>query len=728
MIRPTVVGAPSSFPSVGLDGAWRAAVADEELRRRFIDDTFDDSNWSPIPVPGHWRSTSEFAQSDGSLLYRTRFAQPAPPDDRRVFVTFDGIFYQGDVWLDGDYLGDTEGYFFPHTFEITEALHLRDEHVLAVEVACWPQDDRAKKRNLTGVFQHWDCIDPASNPGGIWQPVRIEETGPVRIRHFRARCVEAAADVAVVALRAVLDTDVAGAATLTTQVAGVTHLESRRLAAGENRLEWKVTVADPARWWPRALGDQPLHDLRVAVALDGAPTSDERTVRIGFRTVEMDDWIVAVNGERLFLKGANYGPTRAALGEATRDDVRGDVAAAAEAGLDLLRVHGHVGHPELYAAADEAGMLVWQDFPMQWGYARTVRAQARRQAREMVDLLAHHPSVAIWCAHNEPMALDVGPDVWEDPAAERRLAVRGALAQLLPTWNKSVLDGSVKRVLEHTDGTRPVVAHSGVFPHLPQLDGTDTHLYFGWYHGSERELPVLLRRWPRLARFVSEFGAQAVPDSCAFMAPERWPHLDWDHLRQHHGLQRAIFDRYVPPDAYATFDEWRLATQRYQARLVRRHVEELRRLKYRPTGGFCQFLFADAQDAVSWSVLDAERRPKLAYTALTEACRPVIVVADRLPAHLHPGDALALDVHVVSDLRVPVGAARVTARLSWPGGAEERVWIGDVPADSCVRVGTLGLVAPDADGEITLDLFLEADGTEATNHDATTVHAGDHSH
>ena len=42
---------------------------------------------------------------------------------------------------------------------------------------------------------------------------------------------------------------------------------------------------------------------------------------------------------------------------------------------------------ELYAAADRAGLLLWQDLPLQWGYARGTRKQAARQAREAVDLL-----------------------------------------------------------------------------------------------------------------------------------------------------------------------------------------------------------------------------------------------------------------------------------------------------------------------------------------------------
>ena len=49
--------------------------------------------------------------------------------------------------------------------------------------------------------------------------------------------------------------------------------------------------------------------------------------------------------------------------------------------------------------------------------------------------------------------------------------------------------------------------------------------------------------------------------------------------------------------------------------MIRFHIETLRRLKYRPTGGFCHFSFADGYPAVSWSVLDHERRPKAGYEA-----------------------------------------------------------------------------------------------------------------
>ncbi|MBA2281484.1 MAG: hypothetical protein H0W25_09665 [Acidimicrobiia bacterium] len=711
-----------------LGGEWRAAVADEGLRRAFLEPGFDDGSWAPITVPGHWRRTDAFADSDGPVLHRRSFEHAPPAPDRRSWLVLDGLFYQGDVWLDGTYVGDTEGYFAPHTFEVTAPLAAGAEHLLAVEVTCAPQPDKGAKRNLTGVFQHWDCLDDTWNPGGIWRPVRIEQTGPVRIRDLRVLCREANAERAVVVLRANLDAAEPLSVEVRSSIGAVDHALTRPLAAGENHVEWTITVERPALWWPWALGDQPLHDVVVEVAATDRPdeVSHRRRLRTGLRQVELRDWICSVNGERLFLKGSNMGPTRHALADATPAELATDVELAKRVGLDLLRIHAHVTRPELYEAADEAGLLLWQDLPLQWGYARQVRKQAVRQAGAAVRLLGHHPSVAIWCGHNEPIAIDttdVGDDVWQ----LARTGARFLAAMELPTWNRSVLDRSIARELRRADGSRPVIPHSGVWPHLPQLDGTDTHIYFGWYHGDERDLPRFLAAVPRLARFVTEFGAQSIPEEASFCEPERWPDLDWERLAARHKLQKSNFDKHVPPADHATFDGWRKATQAYQGRLVKRHIEELRRLKYRPTGGFAQFSFADAAPLVSWAVLGHDRAEKSSFAALRAACQPVIVVADRLPAALRPGQVVALDLHVVSDLRVPLADLVCTATASWPGGSRRWRFAGDVGPDGCERVGTIELEAPDVAGELVLDLEVTAAAGvlphAVRNRDGTTVAA-----
>ena len=162
------------------------------------------------------------------------------------------------------------------------------------------------------------------------------------------------------------------------------------------------------------------------------------------------------------------------------------------------------------------------------------------------------------------------------------MAIRALAGQELPTWNSTILDRSMKRALQKSDGSRPVIAHSGVWPHLPTLDGTDGHFYFGWYHGEERDFPDLCRRLPRhgavrhRVRRAGRAGGRGLLRAGSVARP------GWERLGRHHSLQKAFFDRHVPPADYDTFDEWREATQRYQASVIKHHVETLRRLKYRP--------------------------------------------------------------------------------------------------------------------------------------------------
>src|SRR4051794_39759475 len=237
--------APAGAPSVPLGGMWRAAVADESLRRSYPGVDFDDDDWEPLAVPGHWSSSPALAGTTGGGLHRRRFETPAPfgpgaaaglrdlnagaglrglnagaglrglnagAGGRRTWLVFDGVFYTSDVWLDGTYVGDTEGYFFPHAFEVTDALADRADHTLAIEVAC--PADGSPQRTLLGPF------GPAA--GGLWRPVRLEQSGPVRLVHLQVTCTEVTDEAATVAVRAVLDSD------------GSTIVEVRTTVAEEN--------------------------------------------------------------------------------------------------------------------------------------------------------------------------------------------------------------------------------------------------------------------------------------------------------------------------------------------------------------------------------------------------------------------------------------------------------------------------------------------------------------
>ena len=707
-----------NWTSLDLAGQWRVTKATDDALRTSVGLDTDDEEWPTIQVPSHWQSHPLFATENGPLLYRKDFELDVPNEGERRFIVVDGLFYQGDVWLDGAYLGDPEGYFIHHAYDITALASLDTEHVLAVGATCSPQRDKKAKRNITGVFQHWDCIDPDFNPGGIWRGVRIERSGPVRIDALRVLCRDANEARANVRLSARLDSNNELAVRIVTYVNNqVVEEIEKSLASGINTLDWDIDIDEPKLWWPWSMGQQNLTDIRVEVIHNGI-VSHSVSRRTGLREVAVQDWVYSINGERIFLKGANLAPTRAMLGDANESELRRDIELAREAGLDLVRVHGHISRTELYDAADELGMLIWQDFPLQWGYARQIRREAVRQAEEAVNILGHHPSIMTWCAHNEPFTFNVTPGESFD---FKKMAVPFLAGHQLPSWNKSVLDRWVKRSFEKADVTRPVIAHSGVLPHLPTLDGTDSHLYFGWYHGNERDLPSFAAKIPRLMRFVSEFGAQAIPESTEFIDTSEWPVLDWENLENKFGMQRGNFENHCPASAFDSFDDWRVATQVYQADVIRYHIETLRRLKYRPTGGFCMFALNDAMPMVSWSVLDHNRVPKLGYTALAEACRPVIVAADRLPQSMRPGDQVRIALHVVSDLHRELDDATVTATVESTGDPQVWQFEGAIASDNCTLVGHILITAPFAEGPVVLDLTLVSGDVVATNRYQTVV-------
>jgi len=691
-----------------LNGGWVAVEANDDIRRHGIELDTDDASWTPVAVPGRWQDVAEFAATEGPLMYRRRFRLDPPADGRRRWVTLDGIMYQADVWLDGAYLGDPEGYFAPHSFDVTALTRLGDDHVLAVEVTCSPQATPYDRRNITGILQPPQGVRQLGSPGGLWRPVHVYDTGPVRLDRLRVLCRDADERRAHLRLAARLDTDEMRSVTVRTRVDGdLRDEQSHALATGANELEWNLDVVDPPLWWPRALGEQRLVDVEVEVVVDGE-CSDRRRRRTGLRQVTWDNWICSVNGERLFLKGANLDPTRPSLSEVTEASAHADLELAVDLGLDAVRVHAHIAPREIYDAADELGLLVLQDFPLAWVHARSTRAQAVEQARTAVDALGHHPSIAWWNAHVDPEAGDAALD-----GGGWRRAGRLARRQL-PSWNKTVLDRWVKRAFERADSTRHVTAHSGVLPHLPQLDGTDSHLWFGWRRGEADDLATFAARIPRMVRFVSEFGADSPSDDVLDdqLRTHVWPHLDWDAVAERLGYQRGLFERWFPPTEFASFEEWRATTQHYQAYVLRTQIETLRRLKYRPTGGFSFSTLVDAAPAISASVADHERREKPAAGAVRAACAPVLVVADRLPQFVESGSRLDIDVHVVNDLREPLDFAVVDAVASWPGGERRWRFGGEVPADDVVKVGRLRLDRWEAGeaGEMELVLHLTAGG------------------
>ena len=147
-------------------------------------------------------------------------------------------------------------------------------------------------------------------------------------------------------------------------------------------------------------------------------------------------------------------------------------------------------------------------------------------------------------------------------------------------------------------------------------------------------------------------------------------------------------------------------SQGYQAEVLKHATELFRRRKYRPTGGTFAFMLNDPAPAVSWSVVDWRRRPKMAYETLLMAMSPVLICAEYPKERYEVGKRISLPLFVINDLSRELGG------VSWDwglflegssaahGGGETRV-----PKDSVVRIGEAVATLP-ASGPAVLRLRL----------------------
>jgi beta-mannosidase len=366
-----------------------------------------------------------------------------------------------------------------------------------------------------------------------------------------------------------------------------------------------------------------------------------------------ESFFFTVNGEPVFMKGANWIPLDSFVPRAGPDDYRRLLGAAKEAGMNMLRVWGGGIYEQevFYDLCDSLGLLVWQDFmfacamyPGDDAFLRSAQAEAADNIRR----LRGHPCIALWCGNNES---EEGWRNWGWQAGydEGR---REQIWSSYDTLFHCILPAAVR---DH-DGGRDYVPTSPRFGRADprSLTEGDAH-YWGVWHDAE-PFPVLEERVPR---FMSEFGFQSLPalgtiesftlpqdrrlGSAAMRAHQKHPRGD--------ELIRAYMEREHPVPSGLV--EYVYLSQVVQAEGVRRGIEAHRRSMPHCMGTLF-WQMNDCWPVASWSSIDYAGRWKALHYAAREA------FADILISPVGRGDSLF--VYIVSDRREPA-AGRLSVRL-----------------------------------------------------------------
>jgi beta-mannosidase len=625
--------------------------------------------WEPVAVPQQQAAVAGRA----AIWYRTRF--PRPDHDGRVVLRVGGAFLATHAWLNGRMLGSHYGYFAPFGFDVTS--YLREQNLLVICCESPIETDLARKRHVMGVFNDGDSRPyPAAAwfslpepyrwevPVGLWRPVELEYLGPVALDWVRLKPNLDAGDAGrldlEVRLRNLDAREMRGELQVEVTGPDLKPLRVKRrfeVQGGTEQVnQMTLSVPQARRWNPWRAGDPVLYGCRTTVSVGGRE-SVRAEDQFGFRDVAVhaarDGWHIAVNGQPMFLRGANYTPGLR-LDQLSENTFEGDLRLARQANLDALRVHGHVLPEEFYRLADRAGILVIADFPLTLSYAYHASAEEARffetavrdQVPEMVEMLRNRPSLLLWAAHDDPP--------W--------VGANAALGDVHAVRQNYTIDHEVKALIEGLDPTRIALAASG---------DLDQHLWLGWREGDWTGYADAL---PGLA---SEFGAQATPSlgSPAWEGLSMgWPLRSDDPRWLFAGFQLPAWAERGAgaPEDHPSLEEFVTAGQEYQAQLLSYAIDQLRKRKFEPTWGALLYTLVDPFPGVGFGIVDSARVPKAALELVREAFAPVRVIIDPVgftPLHpcgagWRPGETVTARLVVVND----------DPRLSGPAEVRWAVW------------------------------------------------------
>ncbi|MET4224843.1 glycoside hydrolase family 2 protein [Oerskovia enterophila] len=485
-----------------------------------------------------------------------------------------------------------------------------------------------------------------------------------------------------------------------------------------------VDVDLPAvrRWWPRGFGEQPLYEVTVELLADAGgsavvgpsrtaePTTspaaaaprepravvgplDVRRHRVGFRTVRLEmepdehdgepgtSFVIVVNGQPVFVRGANWIPDDAFPHRVTRERYAARITQAEQANVNLLRVWGGGIYEadDFYDLCDERGILTWQDFLFAcatYAEEEPLRSEVEAEVRDNVTRLAPHPSLVLWNGNNE--------NLWgfHDWGWQPRLQGR--------TWGLGYYTGLLPALLAELDPGRPYTPGSpwsGTLDLHPNLDAHGSvHLWDAW----NRQGYEVYR--DHVARFVAEFGWQGPPTWSTLrdalsddpLTPESPGMLVHQKAAQgNEKLTDGLLPHVPLPD---DMDDWHWAMSLNQANALTVGIEHLRSWSPRCAGSIVWQL-NDCWPVTSWAAVDGAGRAKPTLSALRHAYRDrLVTVQPRRPdgGAPVPGGPSALAVVVVNDSPDAWSGTLVQRRVRYDGTvlAEASAVVGLAPRET----------------------------------------------
>lgn len=430
---PWVYSQSSSFKL--LNGNWYFHFVSEPSQRpeSFYKEDYDVSSWETIPVPSNWEmqgydrpiyANVEYPHSntppyidarkgfnDGGANYGINpvgsyvrfFDLPAGWEKQRTFIHFSGIYSAAFVYLNGEYVGYTQGSNNVAEFDLSKYLRT-GKNRLAVQVFRWSDGS------------YLECQD-MFRMSGIFRDVYLYNVPRVSVHdHYITSKLDAASEYTSgeMSVNMMLDNR--------DRMKGVKNLivklfdpDGRLVAETEQQVNYsdkKETVYSKATFKLKNLvtwtAETP--NLYTVHIIQRNGDNDEMvfSTKYGFRNIELKGTVVYINGQRVFFKGTNRHDTHPVYGRAvTVESMLRDVTLMKQNNINTIRTSHYPNDAKMYAMFDYFGLYTMDEADLE-DHANQSISDMPSWIPAFVDRIdrmvlrdRNHPSVIFWSLGNE---------------------------------------------------------------------------------------------------------------------------------------------------------------------------------------------------------------------------------------------------------------------------------------------------------------------------------------
>ena len=413
-----------------LDGAWDFYLAPTPAAAPdTTTDATDDIEWDSIIVPQHWQTSDHGQPQYTNIVYPFPVDPPRVPnenptgtyrrtvhipdewDGRELFLRFDGVDSAYTVAIDGEDVGYSEGSRLPTEFNVTEHLD-PGEHTLTVRVYKWSNGSYLEDQDMWWL-------------SGIFRDVSLYAAPQIDVEDFDIQTTldEEYRDATLsVELDLVNYGDEARERNVRLELLddnGRTVLSDISVngrtvpPGGDEMVSVETAVADPEKW---SAEEPDCYTLVISVRdADGTETVVKRHT-VGFRSVEIEDGILLVNGEPVTIRGVNRHDFHPDSGRAVSlEMMRRDIELMKRHNINAVRTAHYPNDPRFYELCDRYGLYIVDETDLECHGMEMASGEHVQhvsddpdweatyvdRAVRMVERDKNHPSVIIWSLGNE---------------------------------------------------------------------------------------------------------------------------------------------------------------------------------------------------------------------------------------------------------------------------------------------------------------------------------------